>query len=201
MRRRLCKRTCIITRNVRVWFICAAGFVHQRVFTLAVQLFMLFIMHVGSFSSLIWIFTATTEQEKFVVFVFLKPCILMWPLHWFCNSRMIANLVPSLGNLLQLLFVFVDLFALRFYRWPCEAKKSAWLRAVWVSLTRSTGLHELGLSRASMANVETPPPSGFERKCDVTSGFPVQARSQCTVYSCNISAQGSDRVTFKCPRH
>lgn len=74
-------------------------------FTSSFQLFMLLIMHVGSFSSFIWIFTASYEDSgagKYsalreplleTLFVVFTPNILIFTLSWFWQSLRIAKLM------------------------------------------------------------------------------------------------------------
>lgn len=64
----VCANVCVLLLIMSEFGKCSAAFVNRcygmiSVFASAFQLFMLLIMHVGSFSSFIWIFTATLWRQ------------------------------------------------------------------------------------------------------------------------------------------
>lgn len=106
----VCRHIHVLLLRMSEFGKCSAAFVHRcygiiSVFTSSFQLFMLLIMHVGSFSSFIWIFTASYEDSgagKYsalreplleTLFVVFTPNILIFTLSWFWKSLRIAKLV------------------------------------------------------------------------------------------------------------
>lgn len=106
----VCANVCVLLLIMSEFGKCSAAFVHRcygmiSVFASAFQLFMLLIMHVGSFSSFIWIFTATlwrqwsreifSSRRAFVrdfICIFFNQIFIYFPIFLFWKSLRITNL-------------------------------------------------------------------------------------------------------------